>query len=163
MNRVKGQGAAMVIFLVQHGRSLPKEVDPDKGLSEEGRAEVARIAEVAAGYGVRVSCIRHSGKKRAAQTADIFADALKPASGVRQSSGLAPLDDVAALEATLAELDRHMLVGHLPFMERLAAYLITGRSDKPVFKFQNGGILCLDRGSDGEGWVIRWALMPHID
>jgi phosphohistidine phosphatase len=153
----------MVLFLVQHGRSLPKEVDPDKGLSEEGRTEVARIAEVAAGYGVRVSCIEHSGKKRAAQTAAIFAAALKPASGVRQRSGLAPLDDVAAFAARLAERDRYMLVGHLPFMERLAAYLITGQPDSGVFKFQNGGILCLVRESDGEGWVIRWALMPHIE
>ncbi len=152
----------MVLFLVQHGKSLPKEIDPDKGLSEEGRAETARMAEVAAGYGVRVSCIEHSGKKRAQQTAEILADALKPAGGVRQRSGLAPLDDVAAFAATLKEGNRHMLVGHLPFMERLTAYLITGRPDRPVFKFQNGGILCLQEESNGEGWVIRWALMPHI-
>lgn len=153
----------MIIFLVQHGKSLPKDVDPDKGLSEEGRGEVARIAEVAAGYGVRVSCIEHSGKKRARQTAEIFAAALKPVSGVQPSAGLAPLDDVAAFAATLKERNRHMLVGHLPFMERLAAYLITGRTDRGVFQFQNGGILCLGRKLDGEAWVIRWALMPHID
>ncbi len=153
----------MVLFLVQHGRSLPKAVDPDKGLSEEGRKEAARIAAVAAGYGVGVSCIEHSGKTRAAQTAEIFAAALKPPSGVRQSAGLGPLDDVAAFAATLKARNRHMLVGHLPFMERLAAYLITGRPDKGVFKFQNGGILCLEGESEGDGWVIRWALMPRID
>ncbi|MCJ7772188.1 MAG: hypothetical protein MUP22_03525, partial [Desulfobacterales bacterium] len=38
-----------------------------------------------------------------------------------------------------------MLVEHLPFMERLTAYLITGSFEKPVFKFQNIGIVCLDK------------------
>ncbi len=45
----------MAIYLVQHGKSLSKDIDPEKGLSEEGISEVQRIAEVAAGYG----CIVH--------------------------------------------------------------------------------------------------------
>jgi len=56
-----------------------------------------------------------------------------------------------------------MLVGHLPFMARLTSYLITVSIDRPVFKFQNGGILCLDKDSDTGSWVIKWALMPKID
>jgi phosphohistidine phosphatase len=56
-----------------------------------------------------------------------------------------------------------MLVGHLPFMERLTSYLITGSTDKPVFKFQNGGILCMDQDMDTHTWFIKWALMPYIE
>ncbi len=59
----------MSIYLVQHGLSLPKDIDPEKGLSEKGAADVNRIAEVAQGYGVQVSRIVHSGKKRARETA----------------------------------------------------------------------------------------------
>jgi phosphohistidine phosphatase len=55
-----------------------------------------------------------------------------------------------------------MLVGHLPFMERMTAFLITGSIDKPVFKFQNSGIVCLDKDPEAKAWVIRWALMPKI-
>jgi phosphohistidine phosphatase len=55
-----------------------------------------------------------------------------------------------------------MLVGHLPFMERLTSYLITGSIDKPVLKFQNGGIVCLDKDVDSGFWIIRWTLMPKI-
>jgi phosphohistidine phosphatase len=55
-----------------------------------------------------------------------------------------------------------MLVGHLPFMERLTSYLITGSIDIPVFKFQNGGIVCMDKDPDSRSWLIRWALMPKI-
>ena len=29
----------MALYLVQHGKSLPKDIDPDQGISETGRAE----------------------------------------------------------------------------------------------------------------------------
>jgi phosphohistidine phosphatase len=152
----------MAIYLVQHGKSLPKEADPDPGLSEEGIADVRRIAGVARGYGVRVSGIRHSGKKRACQTAEIFAGALTPSRGIEKVSGLNPLDDPAVFARNLRPEDNLMLVGHLPFMERMAAWLITGNQDPPVFKFQNGGIVCMDVYPETSNWVIKWALMPQI-
>ena len=55
-----------------------------------------------------------------------------------------------------------MLVGHLPFMERLTSHLITGSSENLVFKFQNGGIVCLDQDPGTDTWFIKWALMPNI-
>ena len=152
----------MALFLVQHGKSLPKEIDPGKGLSEEGISDVNRIAKVAKGYGVHVSRIKHSGKTRARQTAEIFASALEPDGGVQETSGLNPLDDVAAFAGTIDSRDDLMLVGHLPFMEKLTSYLITGSIERTVFKFQNSGILCLDKDPDTQSWVIKWALMPNI-
>ncbi len=150
----------MALFLVQHGKSLPRDKDPNKGLLEAGIHETERIAQVAKGYGVHVSSIAHSGKTRARQTADIFAFALKPEGGLQEITGLNPLDDVIAFAVDSTE-DR-MLVGHLPFMERLTAYLITGSIERPVFKFQNSGIVCLDKAPDIGSWVIKWALMPQI-
>ena len=47
----------MALFLVQHGKSLPKEVDPEQGLSDEGRAETEAIASVAREHGVRIARI----------------------------------------------------------------------------------------------------------
>jgi phosphohistidine phosphatase len=152
----------MALYLIQHGKSLPKDQDPKKGLSEEGIAETERIAGVAKGYGVQVSNINHSGKTRARQTAEIFATALEPHGGIHEVSGLNPLDDVVAPADTLDSTKNIMLVGHLPFMERLTSYLITGSTQKPVFKFQNSGIVCLDKDPVAESWVIKWALMPNI-
>ena len=152
----------MSLYLVQHGKSLPKDVDPEKGLSEEGQSEVEMIAAVARGYGVPVSAVSHSGKKRARQTAEIFATALEAKDRVTERSGIDPMDDVTAVAASLSAEENQMLVGHLPFMERLAAYLITGSIDKPVFKFQNGGIVCLDQDPETGHWFIRWTLMPNI-
>lgn len=152
----------MALYLVQHGRSFAKEQDAEQGLTPEGVAEVERIANVAANYGVRVSRIQHSGKKRALQTAEIYAAALKPAKGVEPSSGLDPLDEVTQLAAQLDSTENLMLVGHLPFMERLASYLITGSTETLVFKFQNGGTVCLDRDAEKNSWFIKWALMPKV-
>ncbi|GBC61125.1 phosphohistidine phosphatase SixA [Desulfonema ishimotonii] len=152
----------MALFLVQHGKNLPKEADPEKGLSPEGIADVRRIAQVAGGYGVRVSKILHSGKKRAFQTAEIFAEALSPAEGMAGTAGLKPTDDPEAFAEKFRPEDNVMLVGHLPFMEKMAGFLITGDPGLPVFQFQNGGIVCLDTYPGTEDWVIRWALMPRI-
>ena len=78
----------MALYLVQHGQCHAKDSDPSKGLTEEGRAAATRIAGVAKGYGVPVSCILHSGKKRARQTAEIFEAALAPPDGLLAKSGL---------------------------------------------------------------------------
>ncbi|MDH4230575.1 MAG: phosphohistidine phosphatase SixA [Nitrospirota bacterium] len=152
----------MTLLLVQHGKSLPKEVDPEQGLSDEGRAETEKIASAAKEHGVRIARIVQSGKKRAVQTAEIFASALQPAAGVQKADGLNPLDDVAAFAEKIAASEDLMLVGHLPFMERLASFLITGSADKPVIRFQNSGIVCLEKDADAGHWAVRWTLLPKI-
>jgi len=152
----------MTLYLVQHGQSLPKDVDPDQGLSEIGVAETERIAGVAKNYHINVKLILHSVKTRARKTADILASALNPTNGAKEVEGLKPMDDVAAFAAALNPDHNTMLVGHLPFMDRMASYLVTGTIDKPVFKFQNSGIVCLDKDPASESWVIVWTLMPKI-
>ena len=152
----------MALFLVQHGYSLPKDKDPKKGLSPEGIAETKRIAEVAKAYQVLVSGITHSGKTRARQTAEIFETILKPEQGIQESSGLNPIDDVGAFAEKIEFTANRMLVGHLPFMERMTSFLITGSMERPVFKFQNSGIVCLDKDPATQFWMIKWTLMPNI-
>ncbi len=142
--------ASSRLYLVQHGLA-------DGDLTAEGRAETELIAGVAAGYGVEVSRIVHSGKLRAQQTAAIMAAALSPAGGVGQADGLNPNDDISASEI---EQDRLMIVGHQPFLGRLCAWLITGSQEKSPIRFRNSGIVCLEQGP--EGWQISWSLMPKI-
>lgn len=153
----------MALFLVQHGQSLPKEIDPERSLSDEGRSIVDHIAKVAADYGVHVSLIKHSGKKRARETAEIMAFYLHPEGGLQESAGLNPNDDVAEVAEAVSDDENVMLVGHLPFMETIVSYLVTGSSDNRVFKFQNGGIVCLEQDTEENSWYIKWTLMPHIE
>jgi phosphohistidine phosphatase len=56
-----------------------------------------------------------------------------------------------------------MVVGHLPFMEKLVSHLVNGSPERPVVKFQNSGIVCLDTEDASESWFIRWAYYPRFD
>jgi len=152
----------MALYVVQHGKNLTKTEDPEKGLSVDGKLDTERIAGVANGYRVKVSRIVHSGKKRARETAEIMASVLSPTNGLETLKGMNPLDDVSTFADSL-ELDMNvMLVGHLPFLERLIGLLVCGDPDQTVFKLQNSGILCIDRVPEVKNPVIRWALMPSI-
>ena len=152
----------MALFLAQHGKSQPKDIDPEQGLSPAGIEDVERVAASAREYGLRVARIMHSGKKRARQTAEIFARALEPAGGVLAQEGLKPLDDPAAFIESIVDSDDLLVVGHLPFMEKIVAYLVTGAMEPLVLKFINGGIVCLDRDPAGERWYIKWTIVPRL-
>ncbi len=155
----------MALFLVQHGKSAPKTQDPEKGLSDEGRAETLRLAPVAKGYDIPVSRIFHSGKARAKQTAELYHDALEIAVPLEILSGINPLDDVRGFAATLDPSAGWMVVGHMPFMQRLVSFLTTGNEQTRVYAFQNSGIVCLDAEKTDENewdWFIKWTLNPNI-
>lgn len=152
----------MALYLVQHGESLSAEQDPGKGLSAHGRQQVTRIAQVAAGYNVPVAKICHSHKRRAVETAQVFNAILTPEGGAHAIDGIDPMDDVVRFSDTLNLTENLMIVGHLPFLERLIAYRVTGCADEPIMRVQNGGIVCLEYDGEAQHAVLKWALMPNI-
>lgn len=150
----------MHLYLAQHGIPKPKTEDPTRPLSAVGREEVARVGAWAASVGCQVGQIWHSGKKRAQETADILASHLEPSGGVVMVKGLSPLDDVEPLAARLREAgDSIMVVGHLPFLGRLAGYLVNDDPARTSLRFRMGGIVCL---GDQDGWLIEWAVTPEL-
>lgn len=155
----------MALYLVQHGLSNNKDIDPSRGLSPEGFETTERIAGVAKHYKIQVDKIIHSGKKRAGQTAGILANYLEPAEGVSEVTGIAPLDNVQTFTKSLHPDAHLMVVGHLPFLQKLVSLLTTGVAQTRVYSFQNSGIACLDAEltDDGElDWFIKWTLNPNI-
>lgn len=151
----------MTIYLVQHGQSFDKQTDPSRGLSPEGRAAIIKVTNVASDAAITATTIYHSGKLRAQQTAELFSDYLK-ATQVESLIGIDPLDNVEEFIDHFKISDNVMIVGHLPFMERLTSYLITGNQELTVVKFQNAGIVCLDQ-NENNNWYIKWTLMPVLD
>ena len=152
----------MSLYLVQHGKSLPKSQDPQEGLSPAGREETEQMARWANQAGLGLDLIQHSVKPRAKQTAEIFAKALNPKNGIREIQGIKPMDDAAVFARTIEPSENVMVVGHLPFMERLVAQIITGSTETPVAKFQNSGVLCLDWYHGYPAWMIKWSVIPQI-
>ena len=151
----------MQLFLVQHGESKSEQEDPERSLTEAGAAAARRMADWAARAGVNVAEIRHSGKKRAAQTAAILAERLGPRAGVWAVQGLNPLDDPAPLAAQIRSRDESlMLVGHLPNLGRLAGLLLADDPERQVVRVEYAGIVCLVR-TDG-AWSLSWAMLPRL-
>ena len=146
---------------MQHGRAMAEAADPRRPLTSEGAEAVTRIAAWAQDAAIRVQQIRHSGKLRAEQTAQILADHLKPAGGVIRVSGLGPNDDIDPVGRSVqTELTNTMLVGHLPFLSRLVGSLVSGDPELQVVRFCNAGIVCL-REEHGV-WSVIWMMTPEL-
>ena len=152
----------MHVYLVQHGKAKSADQDPNRGLSDEGRAEVARMADFFCNLRISISLIQHSGKLRAEETAHIFASCIRTASGPAHMDGLNPSDD-PSIAANFLDVytDDILIVGHLPHLERLASLLLTGSPDRRPVQFRNGGIVCLEKGSSGI-WSLAWAVVPDL-
>ena len=151
----------MQLYLVQHGEALSKEIDPDRALSEAGRNDVQRLASFLAGK-VQVARILHSGKTRARQTAEILAAAVAPGREIEQLGGLGPNDPVEPFVRHVEEWAEDLLVvGHLPFMAKLAARLAAGSGERSIVAYRPGSIVCLDM-SEEAGWQVQWMIRPEL-
>jgi phosphohistidine phosphatase len=152
----------MFISLVRHGEALPDPDDASRPLSPRGRAEVERVARLAADLGLRPAEIRHSGRVRAGQTADILAASLAPARGTRAVPGLGPEDDpeLAAIECVQAR-EPLMLVGHMPYLGRLAGRLVLGDPRRQLIRFGTGTIATLARGEGG--FLVECVIRPPTE
>jgi len=149
------------IYLVQHGEAKREEEDPARPLTELGRQETEQVALAASKSGIAVFEISHSGRRRAQETAEIFAEHLKPSNGIREVEGLVPMDDISAAIQLIEKVNAPlMLVGHLPHLSRLGSQLLVGNSEKEIIAFRNSAIVCLQR--EDEVYSLRWILTPEI-
>ena len=153
----------MRLYLVQHGEARSEAEDPLRPLTVRGEREVRRSSEGAKRLNVRPSKIFHSGKLRAEQTAEIIAEGLKISGSSPQFvQGLNPNDDVLPWAERIAnQTEDLMLVGHLPFLEKLASYLLGGNENSKLVLFQYGAIVCLEQ-KEGKGWAVRWIFTPEM-
>jgi phosphohistidine phosphatase len=154
----------MQIYLVQHGESKSEEIDPERRLTESGSRDVQKIADfLRTNNALEVNEIWHSGKARAQQTAELLAHGTSAGTKtVMRRDGLAPKDAIEPIKQGLEQANRDvMIVGHLPFLGRLAALLLTGNGDNDVVAFQFGCVVCLKREEAGK-WRLKWMIVPKF-
>jgi phosphohistidine phosphatase len=149
----------MKLLLVQHGEAVADAVDSRKPLSPEGVRDVRALAAACRRFKLAAGEIVHSGKLRAEQTAEILGKAF--GLPVSAAPGLDPLDPVKPIARRCEEwTDDRIIVGHMPFLGRLAALLLAGREEPDVVAFQRGGMACLERRSPRE-WCLLWTCFPR--
>ena len=129
----------MYLYLVEHAEAKPAEIDPARGLTAKGAADVRKVTAHLRKLNLETRKIYHSGKTRAYETASILAAQIKPAKGVVETDGLGPQDDPQIWYASM---------------------LLCGDPEKAVVHFKTGGIVCLTRLE--ENWSLEWAIAPDV-
>lgn len=151
--------SSKMLFFAQHGLALSKEVNSARPLSDIGMAQTAAIARHLGKIKLPPLHIYHSSKLRAVQTAEILAASVSETPrNVKQHSHLSPNDDIQLLIPELQ--DNALYVGHLPQLDKLCAYLLTGHESTGIIQFQNSGVICLSL-REGQG-QLNWYLTPEI-
>jgi phosphohistidine phosphatase len=154
----------MDLYLMQHGQATTETEDPERPLTDARRAAVQRVAKRARAAGVRIGGCLHSGKLRAEQTAQLLVAEIGVPS-VKARPGLAPNDPVVPVAQWLRAETQHQslaLVGHMPFLGRLASLLVAGDEQAQVVGFQMGGLVKLEPKVDRDGFSVAWALPPDL-
>ena len=152
----------MPVYIVQHGLAMKKEEDSLKRLSKKGIEISEFMADLAKTKNIKVSEIIHSDKARAVETAKIFGRFLNPEKGLKQVDFLSPKDSPETILETIKKSSNLMIVGHLPFLDRLLSLMIINNTEPGLIKFQNAGIICVDKEEKNERWIIKWTLMPQV-
>ncbi len=156
----------MELYLMQHGPNLPRDQDPQEGLSPEGARVVEDTALALARLGVRPGLMITSPKARARQSAALVAAALGYDSAKitvsDQVKAMSEPGDTLQFLAGLAGLTPLMVVGHLPNLAKVAGAVLAPCGTALV-DFQRGGVACLevDQLPGGRGKLL-WYLPPKV-
>jgi phosphohistidine phosphatase len=158
----------MLLYLVRHADANSHESDPQRGLSEKGRRDIAGVAQHLARAGVKVDRIYHSSKLRAMQTASVLRNAINPIARIEQADDLQPMDNPLLWAARLDEMacegveDYVMVVGHLPHICLLSAALLACDAKTVPLIFETAAVVCLESDPDHGSWHMRWMITPEV-
>jgi phosphohistidine phosphatase len=152
----------MKLYLVRHGEASSSEGNPQRPLTDKGRKDTEKVAELIGRLCPKVKAIEHSGKLRAEETANILSSAVDSEEDVARTDGLAPDDPVEPWVKNLLRYDGDiMLVGHLPFLSRLASSLLLGDETHSIVNFRPSSVLCLEKTGQ-DPWQICFFITPEL-
>ena len=156
----------MNLYLVRHAQAVPEEIDPERPLSQAGAESARRVARfLKQSDAISVAEIRYSTKLRARQTAEVLATDGGLGAPLVEVNGLEPMADVNAAILALQGVSHDlMLVGHLPYLDRLASGLVAHQPNLAGFSFGECSILhlCREEGGPREVWRVVWMLSPSL-
>ena len=158
----------MILYLVRHGiavdRTDPKcPPDPERPLTARGVQKTRSAALGLRELGAKPDAVLTSPYVRAAQTAEIFAEALGfPPEKIRVSEFLKPGDNPAETLREIARLRARAVAcfGHAPHLDMMIAYLVGARA--PFTELKKAGAACLEQATAQGRWELRWVLPPKL-
>lgn len=144
----------MNVYLVHHSEALSPHVDPQRPLSNAGRAQAEWLADYAKSRQVAPGVIWHSGKLRARQTGEAFLRICNPFATFKLVRGLLPEDPTMWMENALSMEENDVLaVGHMPNLPAVA------RALGAVDPLPTNGMIAFERQDDGS-YIESWRAQP---
>jgi len=155
----------MEIYLMQHGPSLPKEEDPNEGLSPDGKERIHTSGKALKKMGIDFDAILASTKKRSRQTAAIIAEELGfPPEKIMETDkvkAMSPPEDTVKALAESSVYTKVLIAGHLPSLAEVASFLLTEGS-KATVEFERGGCCRIDvEELPTHSGRLRWYVTPE--
>jgi phosphohistidine phosphatase SixA len=147
------------LYLVRHGEALSPEEDLQRPLNEQGHVDVERMAHLLKGKNILIDKIFYSHKQRSMQTAEIIATALNAKSKLTLLPLLDPEESINQLSYYVENLrESAILVGHLPNLDILTAYLLNLGTGLLDFVYSPGSVACLKHADDK--YTLEWFISP---
>lgn len=155
----------MELYLMQHGPYLPKDQDPDEGLSPDGDARIHASGKALRRMGITFDAIFSSPKKRSGQTAAIVAGEVGfPPDKITETDkvkAMTPPEETVEMLCGLWGYKRVLIAGHLPSVGEVASSLLTEGS-KASIAFEMGGCCRIDvEALPTHSGKLRWYLTPE--
>ena len=152
----------MKLYLVQHGEACSKEENPDRPLTEQGKADINRLAVFLRKGNIKVGRVMHSGKLRAAQTVERLLNSVAPGLETEVNEKINPNSDASTFaELSFIWTDDTLIVGHLPFLAKLVSQLTLRDASIMFSNFTPGSAICLER-SENNQWLVNWMVRPEV-
>lgn len=150
---------------MQHGPYLPKDQDPDEGLSPDGDARIHASGKALRRMGITFDAIFSSPKKRSGQTAAIVAGEVGfPPDKITETDkvkAMTPPEETVEMLCGLWGYKRVLIAGHLPSVGEVASSLLTEGS-KASIAFEMGGCCRIDvEALPTHSGKLRWYLTPE--
>jgi len=154
----------MEIYLMQHGSALPKEQDPEEGLSPDGKASIHASGKALKKMGITFDVMLSSPKKRSKQTASIIAEEVGfPPEKIIQTEKVKAMthpEETITIVAEYSGNQRILIAGHLPSVAEVASSLLTEGS-KATIEFERGGCCRIDvEDLPTHSGHLKWYLTP---
>jgi len=158
----------MILYIVRHGIAMdptdPKSPpEPERPLTAKGVQKTRAAALGMQALGAKPDIFITSPYVRAAQTAEVFAEALGfPPEKIRASDALKPGGNPEEFIKEISKLrvKEVMCFGHAPHLDQLI-YLLAG--GKGVFTaLKKAGVACFEHASSHGRWELRWLATPKM-
>lgn len=161
----------MLLLLVRHAHAGDRDPDrwPDdreRPLTDKGRKTQRRVSRGLAELQLAPTAVLTSPWIRAVQTAEIIVGELGLPQPAVPSEALAAAPDLSRLADDIGEPGNNAivaLVGHSPWIEELAALLLTGETAGLRIDYPKSGVMAIDleRPAAGAG-ELRFFLRPKM-